>query len=50
MVCNSNYGGTVDSNSWLSSNNSHHQMMCAHIEEELLRRIAANRSFVAKIA
>ena len=50
MACNSNYVATVDSNCWLSSENSPHQTMCAHMEEELLRRIAANRRIVAKIA
>ena len=50
-ACNSNYVATVDSNCWLSSKNvSPHQTMCAHIEEDLLRRIAANRRFVANIA
>ena len=50
MTCNSNYVDTVDSNCWLSLKNSPHQTMCAHMVEELLRRIAANRLFVAKIA
>ena len=50
MACNSNYVAIVDSNCWLSSKNSPHQKMFAHIEEELLRRIAANRRFVANIA
>ena len=50
MACNSKYVATVDSNCWLSSKNSPHQTMCAHVDEELLRRIAANRRFVAKIA
>ena len=52
MACNSNYVATVDSNCWLSSENSPHQTMYAHMEEELLwrSRIAANRRFVAKIA
>ena len=50
MACNSNDVATVDSSCWLSSKNSHHQTMCAHMEEELLRRIAANRRFVAKLA
>ena len=49
MTCNSNYVAIVDSNCWLSSKNSPHQKMFAHIEEELLRRIAANRRFVANI-
>ena len=51
MSCNSNYVATVDSNCWLSSKNSPNQRMCAHMEEELLRRsrIAANRLFVAKM-
>ena len=50
MACNSNYVTTVDSNCWLSLKNSPHQTMCANMEEELLRRIAANRRFIAKIA
>ena len=50
MARNSNYSTTVDSNRWLSSKKSPHQTMCAHMEEELLRRIAANRCIVAKIA
>ena len=50
MACNSNYVATVYC--WLSSKNSPHQTMCAHMEEEILRRssIAANRRVVAKIA
>ena len=50
MACNSNYVTTVYSNCWLSSKNSPRQTMCVHMEEELVRRIAANRHFVAKIA
>ena len=48
MACNSSYVATVDNNCWLSSENSPLQTMCAHMEEELLRRsrIAANRCFV----
>ena len=38
MACNSNYVATVDSNCWLSSDNSPHQTMCAHMEEELYFR------------
>ena len=34
----------------ISSKNSPRQTMCAHMVEELLRRIAANRLFVANIA
>ena len=49
MACNSNYV-TVDSVGWLSSKNSPHETMGAHMEEKLLRMIAANRRFVAKIA
>ena len=52
MACNSNYVATMDSNCWLSSKNCPHQTMCAHMEEELLRRsrVAANRCLVAKTA
>ena len=50
MAYNSNYVAAVDSNCWLSSENSPYQTMCAHVEEELLQMIAANRNFVAKIA
>ena len=56
MACNSNNFSLllwiVGPNCWLSSKNSPHQTMCAHMEEELLRRsrIVANRSFVARIA
>ena len=49
MACNSNYVTTVDSSCWLSSKNSPHQTMGAHVEEELLRRIADDRRIVAKI-
>ena len=34
MACNSNYVATVDSKCWLSSKNSPHQTMCAHMEKE----------------
>ena len=51
MACNSNNCvATVDSNCWLSSKNSPHQTMCAHMEEDLLRRIVANILFIAQIA
>ena len=48
MACNSNAAAAIGS--WLSSKNSPHQTIRAHIEKELLRMISHKRCLVAKIA
>ena len=48
MACNSNAAAATGS--WLSSKNSPHQTIRAHMEKELLRVISHKRRLVAKIA
>ena len=48
MACNSNAAAAIAS--WLSSTNSPHQTMRAHMEKELLRMISHKRHLVATIA
>ena len=48
MACNSNAAAAIGN--WLSSKNSPHQTIRAHMEKELLRMIYHKRRLVAKIA
>ena len=48
MACNSNAAAAIGS--WLSSKNSPHQTIRAHIEKELLRMIYHKRRLVAQTA
>ena len=48
MACNSNAAAAIGS--WLSTKNSPHKTIRAHIEKELLRMISYKRCIVAKLA
>ena len=48
MACHSNAAAAIGN--WLSSKNSPHQTIRAHMEKELLRMISHKRRLVAKIA
>ena len=47
MACHSNAAAAIAS--WLSSKNSPHQTIRAHMEKELLRMISHKRRLFAKI-
>ena len=48
MACNSNAAAAIGS--WLSSKNSPHETIRAHLEKDLLQMISHKRRLVAKIA